>query len=89
MSGDMVIYLGRRTLETALLLASPVLVVTLALGLLVALIQAVTSVRDMTLGMVVKIGGVGVTVLLAGGWMLHQAVGFMKDIFNQIQAMGQ
>ena len=89
MSGEMVLYLGRRTLETALLLAAPVLAVTLGLGLLVALLQAVTSVRDMTLGIVMKIAGVGLTVLLAGGWMLHQAVGFTKDVFNQLQAMGQ
>ncbi|MBS3734261.1 MAG: flagellar biosynthetic protein FliQ [Phycisphaerae bacterium] len=89
MSGEMVLYLGRRTLEMALMLASPVLVVTLVVGLVSALLQAVTSIRDMTLGLVLKIAAVGVTVLIFGGWMLRQAVGFTEDVFFQIQALGQ
>ncbi|MFW6132410.1 MAG: flagellar biosynthetic protein FliQ [Planctomycetota bacterium] len=89
MDGEMVLHLGRRTLEMALLLAAPVLVVTLIVGLGSALLQAVTSIRDMTLGLVLKIAAVGVTVLVAGGWMLNQAVGFTKDVFFQIQALGQ
>ena len=89
MTGELVLYLARRTLETALLLAAPVLVVTLVLGFGVAMLQAVTSIRDMTLGLVVKIAGVGLTVLIASGWMMHQAVAFTKDIINHVQALGR
>ena len=89
MDGDTVMYIGRRALETALLLAAPVLGVTLVVGVLVAILQAVTSIRDMTLGLVVKLAGVGVTLLICGAWMLHQAVGFTKDVMYQMQALGQ
>jgi flagellar biosynthetic protein FliQ len=88
MDGELVLHLGRRTLEMALMLSAPVLVVTLVLGFLVAMLQAVTSIRDMTLGLVVKIAGVGVTLLICGAWMLHQAVGFTKDVLYQVQALG-
>ncbi len=89
MTGEMVLYLARRTLETALLLAAPVLIVTLVVGFFVAMMQAVTSIRDMTLGLVVKLAGVAVTLLVCGAWMLHQAVGFAQDIFNHIQVIAR
>jgi flagellar biosynthesis protein FliQ len=88
MTGEFVVYLGRRTLETALLLSAPVLGVTLALGLLVAMFQAVTSIRDMTLGMVLKLFGVGVSVLVFGGWMMQVAVGFTREVLSHLQAIG-
>lgn len=88
MDGDLVLYLGRRTLETALLLSAPVLVVTIVLGTLVALLQAVTSLRDMTMGLALKLAGVGITLLVTGGWSLQVAVDFTREVFNHMQALG-
>jgi len=84
----MVLYLGRRTLETALLLSAPVLVVTLALGIVVAMLQAVTSIRDMTIGLVLKLAGVGITMLVTGGWSLQVAVDFTQEVFNHLSELG-
>lgn len=89
MNAETILFLGRRTLETGLLLAAPVLIVALLCGVVVSLFQAVTSMRDMTLGIVVKIAGVGVTLLIAGGWMLQVAIGFTQEIFDTVQAMTQ
>jgi flagellar biosynthetic protein FliQ len=88
MDADLVLYLTRRTLETALLLSAPVLVVVLVLGAAVALFQAVTSIKDMTIGLVLKLAGVGVTVLVTGGWSLQVAVDFTREIFNHMQMLG-
>jgi len=88
MDGDLAMYLGRRALETALLLAAPVLGVTLVVGIVVAMLQAVTSIRDMTMGLVLKLACVGGTLLVCGGWMMRIAVGFTAEIFNHIQAIG-
>ena len=84
----MVLFLTRRTLETALLLSAPVLGVVLVLGAAVALFQAVTSIKDMTIGLVLKLAGVGVTVLVTGGWSLQVAVDFTREIFNHMQMLG-
>jgi flagellar biosynthesis protein FliQ len=89
MNPDMVVYIGRRTLETAMLIAAPCLIIVLVTGLSTAIFQAVTSVRDMTLGMVLKIAGVGVALLLFGGWMLQTLLGFTHEVFTYMQAMTQ
>ncbi len=88
MDANLVLYIGRRALETAMLVAAPVLLVTLIVGVLVAMIQAVTSIRDMTMGLVVKIACVGITLLVCGAWMMQVAVGFTAEIFNHIQSVG-
>jgi len=88
MDADLVLYLTRRTLETALLLSAPVLAVVLLLGAGVALFQAVTSIKDMTIGLVIKLIGVGVTILVTGGWSLQVAVDFTREIFNHVQMLG-
>lgn len=87
MTGEMALFIGRRALETGMLLSAPVLIVALLLGILVSLFQAVTSMRDMSLSIVVKIAGVAATLLIAGGWMLQVSLGFMKEIFDILQAM--
>lgn len=89
MSGELVLFLGRRTLETALLMAAPVMIVAIALGLLISLFQAITSIRDMSLTIVPKIAGIAVTMMIAGGWMLQQAVNFTKEVFDAVQLMTQ
>jgi flagellar biosynthesis protein FliQ len=88
MDADLVLYLTRRTMETALLLAAPTLIVVLLLGVVVALIQTVTSIKDMTMGTVLKLVGVGVTLLVTGGWSLQIAVDFTREIFNYLQVLG-
>lgn len=88
MNGDMVLFIGRRALETAMLIAAPVLVATLLMGLLVGMFQAVTSIRDMTLGIVLRLACVAVTLMICGGWMLRQAIGFTNEVFSQLQGMG-
>ncbi len=89
MDAEFVLYIGRRALETALLLAAPVLLVTLVVGFLVAMLQAVTSIRDMTMGLVVKLACVGITTLICGSWMMQVAVGFAQEIFNHMQSLGR
>ena len=88
MDGDLILYIGKRALETALLLSAPVLVVTVVVGVLVAMLQAVTSIRDMTLGLALKLACVGITLLICGGWMMEVAIGFTAEIFNHVHSLG-
>ncbi len=88
MDTDYIIYLGRHTLETALLLAAPILSVCAVTGIVISLFQAVTSLRDMTLTIVPKLVAVGFALLLFGNWMLEVIMTFTLEIFNQIQSYG-
>ena len=88
MNSSFILYLGRYTLETALLLSAPILITCLVVGVTVTLFQAVTSIRDMTLTIVPKLLAVGAVILLFGGWTLQVMLRFTTDIFAHIQNIG-
>jgi flagellar biosynthetic protein FliQ len=89
MDTSFALYLGRHTLETALWLAAPILIVCLVVGIVVTLFQAVTSIRDMTLTIIPKLLALGAVMLLFSGWMLQVTLRFTFEIFTYIQSMGQ
>jgi len=88
MDSSFVLYLGRHTLETTLLLSAPILLTCMVVGIVITLFQAVTSLRDMTLTIVPKLLAVGVVTLLFGNWMLEIILRFTNEIFNYIQNVG-
>ena len=85
MDSSYVLYLGRHTLETALLLSAPILITCMDVGIAIALLQAVTSIRDMTLTIVPKLLAVGAVTILFSSWMLQVVLRFTTEIFSQIQ----
>lgn len=89
MDSTFVIFLGRQTLETALLVAAPVLLTCVIVGVVVTLLQAVTSIRDMSLTVVPKLMAVGFVTLLFGNWMLGILLKFTNGIFGYMQSVGQ
>jgi len=88
MDSSFILYLGRHTLETTLLISAPILLTCMVVGVTVTLFQAVTSIRDMTLTIVPKLLAVGIVTLLFGGWMLEVLLRFANDIFGHIQNIG-
>ena len=64
MSHVLVVDLARNMLMTALLIAAPMLVVALAVGLVVSVIQAVTQVQEQTISFVPKLVAVGATFII-------------------------
>ncbi|MHC4074201.1 MAG: flagellar biosynthetic protein FliQ [Planctomycetota bacterium] len=89
MESSFVLYLGRHTLETALLVAAPILLTCMIVGVVVTLLQAVTSIRDMTLTIVPKLLAVGVVMLVFGGWSLGILLRFTNEIFGHVQNVGR
>jgi len=85
MDSSFILYLGRHTLETALLLSAPILLTCMVVGVLMTLFQAVTSIRDMTLTIVPKLLAVGTVVLICGGWLLEVILRFTNEMFGHIQ----
>ena len=89
MDSSFIVYLGRQTLETALLVSAPILLTCVIVGVVVTLLQAVTSIRDMSLTVVPKLMAVGFIALLFGNWMLVTLLKFTNEIFGHIQSIGQ
>lgn len=81
MSGDLVIQIGQNALWIVLLVSAPMLGLGLAVGLLVSVFQATTSIQEATLAFIPKIIAVFVAILIFGPWMLSILVEYFKNIF--------
>ena len=84
MTPETIITLGQRALELATLLAAPVLLASLVVGVLISLFQAATQINEMTLSFVPKLLVVVLVLLLAGPWMLELLVDFTRNLFKDI-----
>lgn len=81
--------LGRQGLQTALMVALPLLAMSLFIGLAVSVFQAITSVQEMTLTFVPKLVGVGLMLVFMGSWMLTTVVAFTTTCFHHMAQVGR
>lgn len=79
--------LTQNSMSVALLLAAPILIVTLVIGVLVSLVQAATQIHEATLSFVPKLVGVCAVLLLLGSWMLQQILVFTNTLFSSLPNM--
>ena len=87
MDTAMVIDLCRQALWTIALVSAPLLLVSLAVGLVIGIIQAATSINEMTLSFSPKLILMGLSLLLFGNWMLGSLVDFTRGIFQRIPTL--
>ncbi|AKM06230.1 flagellar biosynthetic protein FliQ [Pelagerythrobacter marensis] len=81
--------LADRMLWITALVAAPVLLASLAIGLVIGLIQAATSVNEQTLTFVPKLAAVALVLVLFGASMMALLGDFMQEIFMEIARIGQ
>ncbi len=82
MTAYMAVELGRKTLETAFLLSVPILLVAAIAGVLISVLQVMTSVQDMTLSTVPRLVAVGLVTFLTLPWSLRKLAVFTVDILT-------
>ena len=87
MNEALVVALARETLITALTIAGPVLMVSLAVGVLISLVQVATSIQDITLTFVPKIVAVVFTVLFTFTWGMQMMISFAQRLLREIPAL--
>ncbi len=87
MSPETVMDLAYRGMQVALMLAAPMLITALALGLLVSLFQAATQINEMTLSFIPKILGVFLVLMIAGPFLLQVITEFTRNLFQNIPMM--
>jgi flagellar biosynthetic protein FliQ len=81
-SGEGIIGIVRLTLETALWLAAPILIIGALISLLVSIGQVLTSVQDMTISTVPKLAAVGIASFLLLPWSFRKLVEFTLSLFQ-------
>ncbi|NEU29359.1 flagellar biosynthesis protein FliQ [bacterium LRH843] len=84
MSPEFVISMAENGVTTVLLVAGPLLIVALGLGLLVSIFQATTQIQEQTLAFIPKIVGVLASLIIFGPWMLSQVTNFAYNIFSNL-----
>jgi flagellar biosynthetic protein FliQ len=84
MTDSDILHLGGQAIALIGKLSAPLLLVSLAVGIVVSLVQTVLSLQDQTIAMVPRLVVCALVLLLTGGWMLHTMVDYTVDLFNSI-----
>lgn len=81
--GD-VLKLAQDAIRTILMVSAPMLMISLVVGLVVSIIQAVTQIQEATLAFVPKIVAVFLSLVVFGPWILQLITQFTTDLFTNL-----
>lgn len=84
MNEDMILTLGNEALKTAIMLAGPILLVAMVVGIVISMIQAVTQINEATLSFVPKIIAISLVLILAAPWMIETVSSYTTDLITRI-----
>lgn len=87
MTEELVIKLGQDALRTTALLAAPLLLSTLVIGLAVSVFQALTQINEATLTFIPKMIVVAAVIVIAGPWMMDVMSAYTVNLFENIAVM--
>lgn len=88
MSQTEVLYLAKEALGAALMVGGPILGVSLLVGLLVSIFQAMTQIQEQTLSFIIKVSAVILVMLFLGPWMLGVLTSYTSNLFSQLPTIG-
>jgi flagellar biosynthetic protein FliQ len=89
MTPESVMTLGREAMQVTLMIAAPMLLTSLIVGLCVSIFQAATQINEATLSFIPKLLGVFMALIISGPWVLSVIVDYMHKMFAGIPAMVQ
>ena len=84
-----VIDIAQNALFVTLMLAGPLLVVSLVIGVIVSMFQSATQINEVTLTFIPKIMGISLVVVVLGSWMGQQLVTFTVQLFESLAQLPQ
>ena len=84
MTPESVMTMGRQAMEITLMVAAPMLLVALIIGLIGSIFQAATQINEATLSFIPKLVGIFVALVVAGPWILSVMLDYMRQMFTGI-----
>ncbi len=87
MTQQAVLALGQNALMTTLILAGPILLVSMVVGLVVSIFQAVTQINEMTLTFIPKLAAIFIALVVLGPWMMSVMLQYTQSLFLQISTL--
>lgn len=79
--------IARQALLVTIYVSGPILLTMLVVGLVIGILQAATSINEMTISFVPKIIAAALAIAVVGAWQLTTLVDFMKSIFTRIPSL--
>lgn len=87
MTPEMVMDLAYKGMRVTLFVAAPLLLTTLAVGLVISLFQAATQINESTLSFIPKIIGICAVLVIAGPMMMDTILDFTRDLLGSLPRM--
>ena len=87
MTEDMVMNIGAETIKTTILLAGPMLLAAMVVGILVSILQAITQINEATLTFIPKMVAVIIVLAIMAPWMLETMQHFTTTVIGQAGEM--
>lgn len=87
MTPESVVLIGQEAMKITALMAAPLLLSALVVGLLIGMFQAATQIQEMTLSFIPKLAVMALSLMLLGPWMIHLVVNFTERLFENIPAL--
>lgn len=87
MTPESVMTIGQQAMELTLMVAAPMLLTALIIGLLVSIFQAATQINEMTLSFIPKLVGMFGVLIISGPWMIGILLDYMTRLFGSIPYM--
>jgi flagellar biosynthetic protein FliQ len=87
MTPETVVEVGQEAIMTIIMLAAPVLITGLGIGLFIGMIQAATSIQEMTLSFIPKLLGMFAAMIVFGSWMLDLLVNYVTRLYDAIPGL--
>jgi flagellar biosynthetic protein FliQ len=84
MENDFVIEVVNQAMKVTLMLAAPMLIGALVVGVLVSIFQAVTQINEQTLSFIPKILVIIATLVIFSPWMMETMVSYTRELFISI-----
>lgn len=84
MTPGTVMEIGRQAIEVTLIIAAPILLTALIVGLIISIFQAATQINESTLQFVPKLVAMFVVLILLGPWMLQYLIDYIQRLFGSI-----
>jgi len=84
MTPETIMSMGNQAIQVSLVLAAPLLLVALVVGLVISIFQAATQINEATLSFIPKLLAVFATLVIAGPWMLNQMLDYIRTLFTSI-----
>lgn len=87
MSEIMIMSVIKKALATSVMVAGPILIISLVVGLVISIFQATTQIQEQTLTFVPKLVCILLVVLVGGPWMLNRLVILTTEMFSMISVI--